>query len=154
MKISEIAHQVRDRISSTRIKAADYVSTDNMKPWFGGYEPGTTVPSGTLTSYQAGDILLSNIRPYFRKTWLATHDGGCNADVICIRADESRCVSEYLYYIFCTNGFVEDYLKGAKGAKMPRGDINRLFNYEIRLPEKADQLRIAGLHGTNLSFAS
>ena len=148
MKILEIARQIHDRIPAEKIDPANYISTDNMKPWFGGYEPGTTVPSGTLTSYQTGDILLSNIRPYFRKTWLATHDGGCNADVLCIRANESQCVPEYLYYVFCTNGFVEDYLKGSKGAKMPRGDINRLLNYEIRLPEKADQLRIAGLLGS------
>ena len=146
MKISEIAFQIRERISVSAIRTEDYVSTDNMRPNFGGVEhSSSTPPSGNVTAYQEGDILLSNIRPYFRKTWLATHSGGCNADVLCIRANQEKCVPQFLYYLLTTDNFVEDYLKSCKGAKMPRGDINRLFNYEFNLPDLPTQLRIAGI---------
>ena len=92
-------------------------------------------------------ISLSNIRPYFRKTWLATHSGGCNADVLCIRANPDKCLPKYLYYLFTTDNFVNDYLKSCKGAKMPRGDVQRLLDYEFDLPDLPTQLRIAGVMG-------
>ncbi|MBR4614928.1 MAG: restriction endonuclease subunit S, partial [Kiritimatiellae bacterium] len=76
---------------------------------------------------------------------LATHGGGCNADVLCIRANPDKCLPKYLYYLFTTDNFVNDYLKSCKGAKMPRGDIQRLLDYEFNLPDLPTQLRIAGV---------
>ena len=149
MKIFEIATLVRDKAPVSAIKAEDYVSTDNMRPNFGGVDASSFLPpSGNITIYRKGDILLSNIRPYFRKTWLATHGGGCNADVLCIRANQDKCLPKYLYYLLTTDNFVTDYLKSCKGAKMPRGDINRLLNYELQLPDLPTQLRIAGVLGS------
>ena len=149
MKIKEIAIQIRERIPVPTIRAEDYISTDNMRPNFGGIDTSSSLPpSGTVTSYQAGDILLSNIRPYFRKTWLATHSGGCNADVLCIRTNPEKCIPNFLYYLFTTDNFVNDYLKSCKGAKMPRGDVQRLLDYDFHLPDLPTQLRIAGLLGS------
>ena len=146
MVVSEIAAQIRKRVPVSAIRAENYVSTDNMIPNFGGIVSSSTLPpSGNVTAYQVGDILLSNIRPYFRKTWLATNNGGCNADVLCIRANPEKCHPQYLYYLFTTDNFVTDYLKSCKGAKMPRGDVNRLLNYEFNLPDLPTQLRIAGV---------
>jgi type I restriction enzyme S subunit len=149
IKINKIALQMRNRIPISSIHAEDYVSTDNMRPNFGGIEVSSSLPpSGNVTAYQAGDILLSNIRPYFRKTWFATHSGGCNADVLCIRADPEKCIPQYLYYLLTTDNFVEDYLKSCKGAKMPRGNVQRLLDYEFNLPDLPTQLRIAAILGS------
>ena len=149
INVSEVASQVRERISVSAIRPEDYVSTDNMRPKFRGIERSSTIPhTGTVTAYKAGDILISNIRPYFRKTWLATHFGGCNADVLCIRVNPTKCIPRFLYYLFTTDNFVNDYLKSCKGAKMPRGDINRLLNYAFYLPDLATQLRIADILGS------
>ena len=149
MVVSEVTSQIRDRIPVSAIRAEDYVSTDNMRPNFGGIDTSSSSPpSGNVTAYQEGDILLSNIRPYFRKTWLATHSGGCNADVLCIRANPDKCLPKYLYYLFTTDNFVNDYLKSCKGAKMPRGDVQRLLDYEFDLPDLPTQLRIAGVLGS------
>ena len=150
MVISEVASQIRDKIPASAIRAEDYVSTDNMRPYFGGIDASSSLPpSGNVTAYQEGDILLSNIRPYFRKTWFATHNGGCNADILCIRANPDKCVPKYLYYLFTTNNFVNDYLKSCKGAKMPRGDVQRLLDYQFELPDLSTQLRIAGVLQTS-----
>ncbi len=150
MRVSEIASQIRVRISAAAIRAEDYVSTDNMRSNFGGIDtPSSLPPSGSVTAYQEGDILLSNIRAYFRKTWLATHSGGCNADVLCIRANPEKCLPKYLYYLFTTDNFVNDYLKSCKGAKMPRGNVQRLLDYEFDLPDMPTQLRIAGVLQTS-----
>ena len=149
MKVNEIASQIRERIPVSAIRAEDYVTTDNMRPNFGGIvSSSSSPPSGNVTAYQEGDILLSNIRPYFRKTWLATHGGGCNADVLCIRTNPEKCLPRYLYYLFTTDNFVNDYLKSCKGAKMPRGNVQRLLDYEFNLPDLPTQLRIAGILGS------
>ena len=150
MVVSEVASQIRDRIPASAIRAEDYVTTDNMRPNFGGIDASSSLPpSGNVTAFQEGDILLSNIRPYFRKTWFATHNGGCNADILCIRANPDKCVPKYLYYLFTTNNFVNDYLKSCKGAKMPRGDVQRLLDYQFELPDLSTQLRIAGVLQTS-----
>ena len=146
MKISEIASLVRDRVSVSEIRSEDYVSTDNMRPNFGGVAQGSSKPAtGTVTAFCEGDILMSNIRPYFRKTWMAKYCGGCNADVLCIRSDATKCIPQFLYYLLATDNFVEDYLKSCKGAKMPRGEVKRLLDYEFQLPDLPTQLRIAGI---------
>ena len=124
MIVSEIAVQIRGRIPASAIRAEDYVSTDNMRPNFGGIATSSSMTqSGSVTAYQVGDIL----------------------DVLCIRANPKKCLPQYLYYLFTTDNFVTDYLKSCKGAKMPRGDVNRLLNYEFNLPDLPTQLRIAGV---------
>ena len=145
MLISEIVSIVNEKISTSEIADGDYVSTDNMRPHFGGVDTATAHFQGSVTVFRNSDILLSNIRPYFRKTWFATRSGGCNADVICIRADTTKCCPKYLYYQLTTDNFVNDYLKACKGIKMPRGDINRLLAYDIVLPSLTEQLRIADI---------
>lgn len=143
MKIGQFAKIAKNKISCAELAHSTYISTDNMLPHYGGVVPANIVPTGRATQFRQEDILLSNIRPYFRKTWYASFDGGCSADVLCIRADKTQCHPHYLYYQLASDNFVKDYLKSCKGAKMPRGDENRLLDYEIALPPMAEQLRIA-----------
>ena len=147
MKIRNFANIVKDKCVTTCLNESTYISTDNMLPHYGGVVPANIVPSGKATQFRQEDILLSNIRPYFRKTWYASFDGGCSADVLCIRADKAQCHPHYLYYQLASDNFVKDYLKSCKGAKMPRGDENRLLDYEIALPPIPEQLRIASILG-------
>ena len=148
MKIRNFANIVKDKCVTTCLNESTYISTDNMLPHYGGVVPANIVPSGKATQFRQEDILLSNIRPYFRKTWYASFDGGCSADVLCIRADKAQCHPHYLYYQLASDNFVKDYLKSCKGAKMPRGDENRLLDYEIALPPIPEQLRIASILGS------
>ena len=147
MKIRNFANIVKDKCVTTCLNERTYISTDNMLPHYGGVVPANIVPSGKATQFRQEDVLLSNIRPYFRKTWYASFDGGCSADVLCIRADKAQCHPHYLYYQLASDNFVKDYLKSCKGAKMPRGDENRLLDYEIALPPIPEQLRIASILG-------
>ena len=148
MKIRNFANIVKDKCVTTCLNERTYISTDNMLPHYGGVVPANIVPSGKATQFRQEDVLLSNIRPYFRKTWYASFDGGCSADVLCIRADKAQCHPHYLYYQLASDNFVKDYLKSCKGAKMPRGDENRLLDYEIALPPIPEQLRIASILGS------
>lgn len=90
-----------------------------------------------LTSFRKGDILVSNIRPYLKKIWMADVDGGCNADVLVFRARKNHS-SKFLYAILLQDAFYDYVMKGAKGSKMPRGDKEQIMRYEIAVRNPAE----------------
>ena len=141
-ELGQICDYIRDRIQAVE----NYISTENMLPNKGGIYETITIPSGTVTVYQVGDILVSNIRPYFRKIWYADRDGGCSADVLCIRAKDN-VDSKYLYYLLSQQAFFDYVMSGAKGCKMPRGDKNQIMQWPVSLPPLAEQKRIAAILG-------
>ena len=91
---------------------------------------GTTDSSERVTYFQAEDVLVSNIRPYFKKMWFATTSGGCNADVLCFSALDKKC-AYLLKSITFQDGFFDYVMSGAKGTKMPRGDKTHIMLYPI-----------------------
>ena len=132
---------------STNISSERYISTENMLPNKGGVCEAANVPSGTVIEYKIGDILISNIRPYFQKIWLTDCNGGCSADVLCIRAKEN-VDSKYLYYLLSQQAFFDYVMSGAKGCKMPRGDKKQIMQWPVTLPPLEEQRRIAGILGS------
>jgi type I restriction enzyme S subunit len=57
-------------------------------------------------AYQSDDVLVSNIRPYFRKIWFDDRDGICSNDVLVLRAKET-CNPGFLYYLLSDNNFFD-----------------------------------------------
>ena len=143
MKLINICDIVNTRTSEIR----NYISTENMLPNKGGVCEAANVPSGTVIEYKVGDILISNIRPYFQKIWRADRNGGCSADVLCIRAKEN-VDSKYLYYLLSQQAFFDYVMSGAKGCKMPRGDKKQIMQWPVTLPPLEEQQRIAGILGS------
>ena len=141
-KLGDICDYVTSR--TTRIE--NYISTENMLPNKGGVCTPSNVPSGAAIEYKVGDILISNIRPYFQKIWQADCNGACSADVLCIRAND-KTDSKYLYYLLSQQRFFDYVMAGAKGCKMPRGDKKQIMQWQISLPPLEEQRRIAGILG-------
>lgn len=129
------------RIDSASLKVDNYISTENMMQNKGGVVAATKVPSEKAVEFRPGDILLSNIRPYFKKIWFADRSGGCSSDVLCIRALEGTD-SVYLYYLLSQDSFFDYVMSGAKGSKMPRGDKNQIMKWDVDLPDIDEQRRI------------
>lgn len=112
-------------------KAFNYVSTDNMMPQKQGLSGEILKPaSGNVLCYEKDDILISNIRPYFKKIWYADQSGTCSTDVLCIRSLNSDN-SYFVYKTLWQDDFFDYVMQGAKGSKMPRGDKTRIMNYPI-----------------------
>ena len=138
--LSDICRFVRNRTCNIE----NYISTENMLPNKGGITSPSNIPSGSAIAYQLGDVLISNIRPYFQKIWQANCDGACSADVLCIRANE-KADCKYLYYLLSQQKFFDYVMSGAKGCKMPRGDKSQIMRWQISLPPLAEQKRIADI---------
>ena len=99
-KLQSLCSYVKDRTEVVAIDSTTYVSTENMVPNNGGVVAPASVPAtGKVTLYKRGDTLVSNIRPYFKKIWQATKDGGCSNDVLVFRPNE-QCDHDYLYWVF------------------------------------------------------
>lgn len=66
--LREIVGLVDDKCSHIGLSVDNYISTDNMLKKRGGICPSAYLPvEGRVTRFQQNDILLSNIRPYFKK---------------------------------------------------------------------------------------
>ena len=129
--LSEICSYVTDKMPFSDIGSSIYLSTENILPNKQGVSSfGTTKLSDRLTHFQAEDVLVSNIRPYFKKMWFATSEGGCNADVLCFRASDER-YTYLLKSIMYQDGFFDYIMSGAKGTKMPRGDKKHIMQYRV-----------------------
>lgn len=131
-------------VTSRTCNIENYISTENMLPNKGGITSPSNIPNGSAIAYQLGDVLISNIRPYFQKIWQANCDGACSADVLCIRANE-KADCKYLYYLLSQQKFFDYVMSGAKGCKMPRGDKSQIMQWQISLPPLAEQKRIADI---------
>ena len=143
-KLGEVAIQVRDRIETSCLDSSTYISTENMLPNKAGITLSSGIPSGNAIKFKNGDILISNIRPYFKKIWRADKNGGCSADVICLRAS-NEVEPLFLYYLLSQDLFFDYVMQGAKGTKMPRGDKNQIMQWPISIPSKTKQNKIASM---------
>ena len=139
-KLNDICQFVKDSIPYYSCNSDTYVSTECMIPNKGGVDACANTPSsGTVCLYGPGDVLISNIRPYFKKIWFADCQGTCSNDVLVFRADEKMCSSKYMYYLLSNDVFFEYVMSTSKGTKMPRGDKNAVMDYKIDLPDLKKQ---------------
>ncbi|MBE0506886.1 MAG: restriction endonuclease subunit S [Marinospirillum sp.] len=138
-----IATFVKKRISLNDLRIESYVSTENLLPDFGGKKCASKLPpSGSFTCFKAGDILIANIRPYLKKVWVADCDGAASNDVIVIRPMDSVHES-FLSVLLKSDVFINYVMEGAKGVKMPRGDISLMKEYTLAVPAPEEQQKIA-----------
>lgn len=156
VQLGRIAEYVGDSISNNLLGSNSYISTDNMVSNRGGIVQSQFVPKiGSSTRFRPGDVLLSNIRPYFKKIWCADRIGGCCNDVLVLRPT-LRDYAMLCYWTMRSDSFFAYDMAGSKGSKMPRGDKNHILQYPVALPPKnkkiaADFDKIANLVEINVS---
>lgn len=141
-QLSEISIFSTEKVSVSKLNRTSYISTENMLPNLSGITESVSLPKvDKVTSFKKGDILLSNIRPYFKKMWYATFEGGCSNDVLVIRSEEG-IDSKYLYYFLSQPTFFQYATETSKGTKMPRGDKQAIMKYSIYVPSSVVQKKI------------
>ena len=129
--LSELCDYADGRIALFDLNLNNYVSTENMLQNKEGICPSSGLPIVVQTqAYQPNDVLISNIRPYFRKIWFADRKGGCSNDVLVMRAKQN-CYPRFLYYILSDDKFFDYATVTGKGTKMPRGDKSAIMRYVV-----------------------
>lgn len=142
-RLQDIAVYVNEKIDSSDIELADYVTTDCLLQNKNGRTIASNLPpvKCNLIKYQKNDILIANIRPYLKKIWYADRQGGASADVLVFRAKTS-IDPLYLYAVFLQDSFYDYVMRATKGSKMPRGDKNHIMNYIVHPVSGAEEKRI------------
>ena len=98
-KLSDLCYFAEGRVAVDDLDVDTYISTENMLSNKEGIARSSGLPTLCQTqAYQVDDVLISNIRPYFRKIWIADRNGGCSNDVLVLRAKET-CNPRFLYYL-------------------------------------------------------
>ena len=144
-KLGEVATLIIAKADISLFNRKNYISTENILPNRSGIKEASSLPAtGKVTAFCGNDILISNIRPYFKKIWLASFDGGCSNDVICLRA-KKNVLCQFLYYLLSQDDFFDYIMLGAKGTKMPRGDRKQIINWGIALPPLKEQQKIVSI---------
>lgn len=133
IKLCEISEYVNEKIDISLISIDQYIANDNMLKNKKGIVTASIFPTNVkVTKFKKGDILVGNIRPYFKKIWKATFDGGCSQDVLVFRNKENIS-SEFLYSVLASNNFFNYVMLAPKGSKMPRGDKEHIMRYEVNI---------------------
>ena len=144
-KLGDIINFSTTRVNSSELNKDNYVSTENMLQDYQGIVKAKSVPEDVnVVSFSCDDILISNIRPYLKKVWKATFNGGCSSDVFVLKANDN-IESDYLHYVIANDKFINFVMSGAKGVKMPRGDKKQMETYSLSLPQIQEQHKIARL---------
>lgn len=142
LHLSDICDYVKDKIAITALNRNNYVSTENMLANKAGIVRASSLPAVAQTqAFLSGDVLVSNIRPYFKKIWFAKFDGGCSNDVLVFRTKEGVS-SRFLYYVLANDTFFAYSTATSKGTKMPRGDKTAIMEYEVPriTPERQEKI--------------
>jgi type I restriction enzyme S subunit len=139
----EVADFVNEKVNVAKVSPEAYVSTECILPDYAGIAGASKLPAtGSVTRFKPDDTLVSNIRPYLKKVWVADKEGGASNDVIVIRAKRAL-LPEYLACLLKNDAFIDYVMTGAKGVKMPRGDIGSMKEYPTLFPSPAEQQKIA-----------
>lgn len=144
-KLSDICEYAKEKIKISDLDENTYISTENMLPNKSGITQAASLPTQEQTqAFMKNDVLVSNIRPYFKKIWFATFDGGCSNDVLVFRA-KNGINSRFLHYVLSDDSFFDYSMATSKGTKMPRGDKKAIMAYEVPKLSYKYQVKIADI---------
>ena len=143
--LADICEYAKGKVDVTVLNKEIYISTENMMPNKGGITSASSLPTIEQThAFLAGDVLVSNIRPYFKKIWFAEFNGGCSNDVLVFRAKDGVS-KRFLYYVLADDAFFNYSMATSKGTKMPRGDKAAIMKYEVPNFIYEEQEKVAGI---------
>ncbi|MCA3147985.1 MAG: restriction endonuclease subunit S [Burkholderiales bacterium] len=132
--LADIAQFASGKTDVSSLTEDLYISTENMLENRAGITRASSLPSvATVPSFKAGQILVSNIRPYFKKLWMARFDGGRSPDVLAFEPTDYQW-AEFAYNLMYQDAFFEFMTRTAKGAKMPRGDKDAIMGWRFPCP--------------------
>lgn len=142
--LSQVCNYSDASVQVSELDLNNFISTDNMLPNRGGIVEAVNLPpANTCSAFTENEILISNIRPYFKKIWFAEFDGGCSADVLVLKTTNPKFDAKFVYYNLFQDLFFKHQMTGSKGSKMPRGDKDQIMTFLIPEFDKSYQKRIA-----------
>src|SRR5690606_10330818 len=124
----------KGKINTSELTLENYISTENMNKEKSGISHAANIAStNQVPKFSVGQTLISNIRPYFKKIWLASFSGGRSNDVLGFQANDA-VANEYLFSLLYQDSFFDYMTATSKGTKMPRGDKVAIMSWSVAIP--------------------
>jgi type I restriction enzyme, S subunit len=144
MRLADCVRQV----TSIDIPEGPFVSLDDLDGGTGRLRPEVELavreaPQTGAVSFTSGDVLFGKLRPYLRKSWLASHDGLASTELIVMRPISGLIEPRWLAYLAMSKPFLQWAVASSDGVKMPRTSWDKLRNLQFRLPRIHRQRQIA-----------
>ncbi len=145
VRLGKVVAYSAQKVSVQTLNKDTYVGVDNLLPNVAGKRASEFLPvSGTVTAYHPGNILISNIRPYLKKAWLADNHGGSSGDVLVLVADKEKVLPEYVFAFVSTDEFFDYEMQNiGSNVKMPRADKKKVLDFRIPLLSMQEQRQIS-----------
>ncbi len=132
--LADICFFGKGKINTSELSLENYVSTENMNKEKAGISYAASIASTSqVPKFSVGQTLISNIRPYFKKIWLASFSGGRSNDVLGFQANHA-VANEYLFSLLYQDSFFDYMTATSKGTKMPRGDKAAIMSWSVAIP--------------------
>ncbi len=95
----------------------------------------------TANTFEPGDVLYGRLRPYLNKVYQANFPGLCSSEFIVI-SETYHLLGAFLKHRLNSSDFVQ-FANGINTGDRPRVDFEQVSIFNILLPPKAEQSRIA-----------
>ncbi|MEJ1242178.1 restriction endonuclease subunit S [Chryseolinea sp. T2] len=141
--VDESREVVRDPVKEgiERVVGLEHIDSESihLRRW------DTLAQSTTFTKkFTKGQVLFGRRRAYLKKAALSTFDGICSGDITVLQAKRDL-MPELLPFLINNDKFFDYAVKNSAGSLSPRAKFKDLANYELLLPPKDQQARLAEL---------
>lgn len=122
-----------------------YVGLEHLNPGdlkvrsWGDIAEGTTFTN----VFEPGHVLFGKRRAYQRKVAVADFAGVCSGDIYVLESKGDRLLSELVPFICQSESFYDYVISMSQGGLSPRVNWKALAAYELTLPTRKEQRRIA-----------
>lgn len=144
--LGDICELVGQQVDPAATPKATYLGLEHLAT--GRLLPIATGSAGEVTSlktaYQAGDVLVSKLRPYLDKAVLATEPGVCTTELLPLRPKEG-IDPRFLACVVHRPDFVGYAMSGVTGAQHPRTSWAHLSRFPLHSVPIEQQDTVAGL---------
>ena len=160
VRFGDIVECVNETVADPQAAGIDrVVGLDHLDPGSLHIKRWADIQDGTTFTrrFRAGQVLFGKRRAYQRKLAVAEFDGICSGDILVFEPKDDNVIPELLPFTMQAEGFWQHALDTSAGSLSPRTKWQDLARYELMLPPKHDQRRIAEILWTaddNLTTAA
>jgi restriction endonuclease S subunit len=100
---------------------------------------------GSLSKFEAGDVIFNKLRPYLAKVFLAEGEGASVGELLILRPGKDL-VSTFLFFRLISSDFIAEVDSSTVGAKMPRANWDSFIKEQvIAIPPLKEQILISNV---------
>jgi type I restriction enzyme, S subunit len=134
-------------------KNLPYLGLENIETQTGkilGYETDSVQIKSNTFAFSDAHVLFGKLRPYLNKVALPDQKGRCTTEIIPLLPHGID--RKYLSFLLRTQKIIDAVMLEKTGSRMPRANMNILFNIEVSIPKSIEkQRRIAARLNSHLT---